>query len=65
MANNKKLLWFTNEQAELLEKLKKKLGTNNSETVRKALKLLADNENITYENIDAVKQGHRRTVSPT
>jgi len=37
----KKMIWFTKDQIELLEKLKKETGYNNSEVVRQAMELYA------------------------
>ena len=41
---SKKLLWFTKDQLDLLEKLKEKTKLNNSEVVRKAMELYAEKE---------------------
>jgi hypothetical protein len=53
-------LWFTSEQAKLLDDIKIKKDWTGSEAVREGLKLLADKESITYGSIDAIKPSERR-----
>ncbi len=60
--SNKKLFWFTPEQTELFDEIKKTTGFNGAVVIREGLKCMADNLGIAYDNIDAVKPGGTPTA---